>query len=247
MSKRLIKLARALQQKKHRKEEKAFLAEGEKNVVELLHSESFKVRALLFSESFYRKYPKLCDKVADKSQISESELTSASSFETNTDAIAIADLPEYPLPSIEELSKQELVLLLDQIRDPGNLGTIIRLADWYGLNSVICSPDCVDSFNPKTIAASMGSFLRIKVFYTDLKAILAQAKNCFGAFLEGENIHKTELPKNAFLVIGSESHGISEEVGKFIQRKITIPKFGNAESLNAAMATAVILDNFKRR
>ncbi len=242
-----MKLARALQQKKHRLEENAFLVEGEKSVLELMQAGKFNIRALLFSEKFYQKNSELCHKIADKSLISESELSATGSFENNSDVIAIAEIPEKTTNFSDNFHFSELVLVLDQIKDPGNFGTIIRLADWYALTQIVCSPDCVDFFNPKTIAASMGSFLRVEAIYADLASVLPQKKHSYGAFLGGKNIHTLAPEKNAFIVIGNESNGIRPETAKLIRHKITIPKFGGAESLNAAMATAVILDNFKRQ
>jgi TrmH family RNA methyltransferase len=247
MSKRLMKLARALQQKKHRVDENAFLVEGEKSALELMQSGKFNIRALLFSEKFYKKYADLCDKIADKSLISENDLSATGSFENNSDVIAIAEIPEKKTDFKGKNALSELVLVLDQIKDPGNLGTIIRLADWYALTQIICSLDCVDFFNPKTIAASMGSFLRVEAIYADLTTVLPEKKHSYGAFLGGKNIHTLSPEKNAFIVIGNESNGIRPETAKLIRHKITIPKFGGAESLNAAMATGIILDNFKRQ
>lgn len=131
--------------------------------------------------------------------------------------------------------------------DPGNFGTIIRVADWYGIKQIVCSPDCADFYNPKVIAATMGAFTRVLISHTELTQYLEkQTQPIYGAFLQGKNIHKVQLAPNAIIVMGSESHGISGPVSKFINTKITIPNFGSAESLNVAMATGIILDNFKR-
>jgi TrmH family RNA methyltransferase len=158
--------------------------------------------------------------------------------------LAVVECKNSELPAIAD---NELILVLDQVGDPGNLGTIIRVADWYGIKQIICSPDCADFYNPKVIAATMGSFARVKISHTNLIEYLSQqTKPVYGAFLEGKNIHKSKLSDSAFIVMGSESHGISQAVGKYITDKITIPAFGQAESLNVAMATGIILDNFKR-
>jgi TrmH family RNA methyltransferase len=172
------------------------------------------------------------------------ELKKAGTLLSNNSVIAIVHTYEMDLPII---ASNETILVLDQIKDPGNLGTIIRVADWYGIKNIICSHECADFYNPKVIAATMGSFTRVKLSVTSLPEYLSlQNVPIYGAFLGGENIHKAKLIKNSFIVMGSESHGISEDVSKYISNKITIPNFGNAESLNVAMATGIILDNFIR-
>jgi TrmH family RNA methyltransferase len=138
-------------------------------------------------------------------------------------------------------------LVLDGVSDPGNLGTIIRVADWYGFKQVILSETCADQFNPKVISATMGSFVRVHCVRTNLTEFLDEYQGpIYGAFLEGQNVHKTPFKHNGVLVMGSESHGISDEIAEFVTDKITIPAFGGAESLNVAMATGIIVDNIKR-
>ena len=154
----------------------------------------------------------------------------------------------YKIP--DPISVEPLEINIDSIKvvgDPGNLGTIIRVADWYGIKHIVCSPDCADFYNPKVIAATMGSFARVQVSHCDLSEYLSkQTAPVYGAFLNGENIHQSALSETGFIVMGSESHGISTPVAQFITNKLTIPSFGQAESLNVAMATGIILDNFKR-
>ncbi len=138
-------------------------------------------------------------------------------------------------------------MALESINDPGNLGAIIRIADWYGIEKILCSSDTVDFYNPKVIAASMGSFLRVQVQYGDLSELLKNtALPVLGAFLDGTNVHKFQFPTEGILVIGSEAHGISPALEKIVTEKITIPRTGKAESLNAAIATAIICDNWLR-
>jgi TrmH family RNA methyltransferase len=139
-------------------------------------------------------------------------------------------------------------LALDEVRDPGNLGTIIRIADWYGISKMVLSPNTADFYNPKVLQASMGSFTRIQFFYQDLSDFITTSSRIpvYGAFLEGENIHQAHLTTDGIIVMGSESHGISPHVERYVGRKITIPPFGKAESLNVAVATAIICDNFRR-
>jgi TrmH family RNA methyltransferase len=143
--------------------------------------------------------------------------------------------------------KDELVLILDRINDPGNLGTIIRIADWYGVSQIICSPDTVDCYNPKVLMATMGSFTRVSICYIDLDRYLSEIEwKIYGAYLDGENIHTKDFENFGwYLVIGSEAHGISSSLEKYITDKVTIPRFWLAESLNAGIATAVILDRIR--
>jgi TrmH family RNA methyltransferase len=154
-----------------------------------------------------------------------------------------AKIPDYP---------DENILVLDGIRDPGNLGTIVRTADWFGISEIICSDDCVDLFNPKTVQATMGSLFRVNVLYYDLPKAMQNLrryhplKPILGATLQGENVYRVILPEHAFVVMGSESHGIRPEVKKYVTKEIKIPQFGGGESLNVATAAAVLCSEFKR-
>ena len=174
---------------------------------------------------------------------SDHELQEVGSFQTNDGAIAIAKIkPVYPL----ELKSGEFGLILDDIRDPGNLGTIIRTADWYGLTKIIASEETTDLYNPKVIAATMGSFTRVQVYYTNLEKFLKGTKAVsYGTFLEGTSIYDAKFTPG-WIVIGNESLGISKAVEPFIKHRITIPRIGKAESLNAGIATAIVLDNMAR-
>lgn len=246
ISKNQLKLIHSLEQKKQRKKSGLFLVQGEKNVAELFKSD-FEIVNLFATTEYINKQSTSLTSYNLISLTIEStvdELQKAGTLKTNNSVIAIVKCKQQTLPAITD---NALILVLDQVGDPGNLGTIIRVADWYGITQIVCSPDCADLYNPKVIAASMGSFTRVQVSHTDLCAYLAQQiKPIYGAFLEGSNIHTSNLPNNAFIVMGSESHGISTAVSQFITDKITIPNFGQAESLNVAMATGIILDNFKR-
>ena len=245
ISKNQLKLIHSLELKKQRKKQGLFLVQGEKNVSELFTSD-FEIVNLFASTDYINKNAGI---LRDKQLVhltiesTAEELQKAGTLQTNNSVIAVVKCKAYDTPVIQN---NELILILDQVGDPGNLGTIIRVADWYGIKHVICSPDCADLYNPKVIAATMGSFVRVRVSHTELCDYLAvQTKPIYGAFLEGKNIHKSQLSTSAFIVMGSESHGISESVSQFITDKITIPNFGQAESLNVAMATGIILDNFK--
>ncbi|MDX5437365.1 MAG: RNA methyltransferase, partial [Pontibacter sp.] len=147
------------------------------------------------------------------------------------------------------LQPHDFVVALDDIRDPGNLGTIIRIADWYGIENVVCSETCADFYNPKVISSTMGSFTRINVHYLNLEDWLAQHHDkykIYGASLAGENLHRMQLKPEGILVLGNEANGIRPEVARQVNQLIKIPAFGKAESLNVATATAIIIDNFKR-
>lgn len=246
ISKNQLKLIHALEQKKQRKKHGLFLVQGEKNVGELFNS-AFTIKQIFATSAYINKNSALLSEkglVRVTVEATEEELKKAGTLVSNNSVLAVVECQTCAVPAIRA---NELILVLDQVGDPGNLGTIIRVADWYGIEQIVCSPDCADFYNPKVIAATMGSFARVKISQTNLTEYLRlQTQPVYGAFLEGENIHKSRLSDSAFIVMGSESHGISEPVAKFITDKITIPRFGQAESLNVAMATGIILDNFKR-
>jgi TrmH family RNA methyltransferase len=177
--------------------------------------------------------------------VDENVLLKLSSLKTNSFGLAVV---KFSSNNYYMEEKENYTLILDGIRDPGNLGTIIRICDWYGINQIVLSEDSTEIYNPKVISATMGSFKRIRFLYTDLKLFLNNNKDIpvLGACLSGENIHKMQFPKFGFLMLGNESVGIREENLNFINHKITIPRFGDAESLNVAISTGIILDNLKR-
>jgi TrmH family RNA methyltransferase len=165
-------------------------------------------------------------------------------YQSNDAALAVVQMkPNQAFTPV----KGELILALDEVRDPGNLGTIIRIADWYGIKKLIFSSHTAEFYNPKVIQSSMGSFTRVQFYYGDLIQAFQEWKlPVYGAFLEGESIHQLTNPVPGVLLLGNESQGISKEVEKWVSSKVTIPSFGNAESLNVAIATAIFCDNFKR-
>lgn len=237
------KKIKQLQQKKFRKETGKFIVEGVKNVQELLSSD-YRVEHVYATKEFATTHAKLLAAKDIRPQIVEaSELAAFGTLEHNDGALAVAIQKSAALPK----SFSGITLVLDDIRDPGNLGTMIRIADWYGVTSIVLSPSCVDWYNPKVIAATMGSFTRVAGYYTELPAFLKSVKMpIIGTFLGGASAHTFAFPKDGMLVIGSESHGISREVEKSVTDKVTIPSFGGgAESLNAAVACAVMLDRWK--
>lgn len=245
LSKARIKFIKSLQLKKYRKQEQCFTVQGEKSVLETLRS-TLQVRELYATIDFIeRQKSTLSLYKGDLIQVKESELASLGEYATNDAALAIVSIPDNTGFNV---GPEEFVIMLDDIRDPGNLGTIIRTADWYGITKIIASEETADIYNSKVIQSSMGSFTRTHVFYTNLVEFLKENKApVYGTFLNGENAHAFNYGKGGIVVVGNEANGISAEVERFITHKITIPQYGKAESLNAAIATAVILDNIRRR
>ncbi len=178
-------------------------------------------------------------------EVSEAELGKISSLNTPQEVIALVEIPDRGELQLQSLSG--FTLMLDGLQDPGNLGTIIRTADWFGISTIICSEDTVDVYNPKVVQASMGSLSRINVWYTDLLLLLPQIKQpVFGAVLNGENIYQTDFGTEGFILLGNEGNGIRPEIQQLIGRKITIPQSGKAESLNVAIAAAVFCNEISR-
>ncbi len=237
------KFIKQLQVKKYRKQEQCFVVEGAKSVQELLRSD-FEVVWLAATPPFVEANARLFQKKkVEHIAVDSDELAEVGSFQTNDGALAIARFR----PNVPPRDKTGIKLVLDDIRDPGNLGTIIRTADWYGIRDIIASEETADIYNPKVVSATMGSFCRVQVFYTSLVEYLPQQKlPVYGTFLEGHHVHHLFFPESAFVVIGNEAHGISAPVAELVSQKITIPKWGDAESLNAGVATGIILDNLRR-
>ena len=239
ISKNQLKLITSLSQKKYRQKHQLFIAEGIKVVNELLNS-SFEVEILFCADDFKTAISE--DKIT---RISEIELKKISTLKSPNKVLGIFKIPEEKL-----LENSGLILALDAINDPGNLGTIIRLCDWFGISQLVCSKDTVDCYNQKVVQASMGSLTRISIHYTDLEDYLSGTNlPTFIADMDGENVYKTVLPKEGILILGNEANGVSEEVKKQIQRKISIPRFGKTqetESLNVATAAAILISEFKR-
>lgn len=236
-----IKFIKSLQIKKYRKQEQCFLVQGAKSVQELLASD-FETVLITGTPAFLEKLRR--PGRVEMFETSEKELSALGEFQSNDAGIAVARMK--PNTSFQ-VGPGEIVLVLDDVRDPGNLGTIIRSADWYGFNRIIASPETADFYNPKVISSTMGSFTRAQIFYTDLAGVLAgTGGRVYGAFLDGKNVHDETFAGGGLVVIGNESHGIASQYEKWITDRITIPRYGNAESLNAAVAAAVICDNIRR-
>jgi len=208
-------------------------------VQELLESD-FDVLWLAGTDRFLEQNERSLNRSIEVVSASAEELCAAGSFQTNDGALALARMK----PNVAfSLTEDEFALVLDDIRDPGNLGTIIRTADWYGVEHIIASEQTADFYNPKVISATMGSFCRVKIYYTDLEPYLVAArKPIYGTFLDGTDIHRLKFNEGGMIVIGNEANGISPTIEKIVTQKITIPRYGKAESLNAAIATGIILD-----
>ena len=249
VSKALGKYVQSLHQKKYRQRHGAFLVEGGKSVLELLSSDLETEHVLVTAEFASQNHAQLPARLP-LSIATEAELTQLGTLATNTTALAVARLPEEkPLPPT--LPEAALLLALDEVRDPGNLGTLLRLADWYGLPGVVLSPGCADAYAPKTVAATMGAFARVRVWERDLAdwlPTLPPAVGIFGADLAGDNVHRLTLRPAGVLVMGSESHGLTPGVAAALTRRLHIPRgaSGGAESLNVAISAAILLDNFFR-
>lgn len=249
ISKNQIKNISALHQKKFRKEHSLFIAEGPKVVDEFLHAD-LKIAEIYGLENWVNKNLLLLKKNnCPYFIVTEAELSRISALQTPNEVLAVCQQPSYTEKKINV--KADLFLYLDGVSDPGNMGTIIRMADWFGIKQIFCSDTCADIFNPKVVQSTMGSLARID-FYTMSLADTCKLLNCkhvFGADLDGENLYAADIPKNTMLVIGSESHGISAENNKLLTKHLTIPqaKGGTTESLNAAVATSIILSEFFRQ
>lgn len=237
LSKNKLKWIRSLQQKKVREELGLFIVEGEKMVAELLATNASSIELICVTKDFEMKEQNFDVFLADDKQLEQ-----ISSLKTPNKVLAVVRQFNYKLPS-----ENEFCLALDGVQDPGNLGTILRIADWFGVEHILCSKDTVEVYNPKVVQASMGAIFRIKTHQVDLKEHLSNYKGkIYGALLEGENVYKTTLENEGILLMGNEGNGISQDLISLITDKISIPRFGKAESLNVAVATGILVSEFKR-
>ncbi|WP_264548288.1 TrmH family RNA methyltransferase [Flavobacterium sp. N2820] len=239
VSKNQIKLITSLQQKKYRKQEQLFFVEGVKGVQELLDS-NFELHELFTTKSDF-----MAIDTSKVHTITESELRKISVLTTPNSCLAV-----FRIPKAISYEQKGLIIALDDVRDPGNLGTIIRLCDWFGVKTLFCSEESVDVYNPKVVQATMGSISRVNVVYGNLEQFLTDAKlPIFGTFMDGASIYKEKLPTEGIIVMGNEANGISKPIENLVSKRIAIPRFGDlqaTESLNVATATAIILSEFKR-
>ena len=249
LSKGKLKYIHSLEMKKYRNELNAFVAEGNKLVADMLHA--FECELILAKPSWMATQGDIPTK--ELLEADDEDIRKASFLKSPQDVLAVFKRPAWSLAEADPASS--LVLALDGIQDPGNLGTIIRLADWFGIEHIVCSLDTADVFSPKTVQATMGAVAHVKVHYTDLAVYLkAQAEKqipLFGTFLDGENMYTKELSANGIIVMGNEGNGIRPEIEELIDQKLYIPSFPpereTSESLNVAIATAVICAEFRRR
>jgi TrmH family RNA methyltransferase len=254
LSRNELKYYSSLRQKKYRSEHKSFLAEGDKMVKDLLKNPGniFRIKTLLFSEKF-TQFPEGIEKEIDLIPLSDKELKRISSLSSPTNSILEIEIPEYSIPL--SVIRYGYSLFLDNIQDPGNLGTIIRTADWFGIRTIFLSSGSVDLYNPKVIQSTMGSFSRVKIQYTDPVNFIESLKKLdefqlLGAELKGEDIFKISLQKNGIIFLGNESKGLSKEVSELLDRKIKIPGQSGqsgAESLNLSVAAGIISSELFRR
>lgn len=251
LSKNQKKLIASMAQKKQRDIQKLFLAEGPKTVTDLLEAG---MQATLVAHTNDWSLPPTCSsEPLELMPITQKELDSVSHLKTPQQVLALFKQAQYPVNN--NAINNELTLVLDGIQDPGNMGTIIRLADWFGIHQIVCSTDTVDVFNPKVVQATMGAIARIKVHYTDLPAFLQQYREkcdnpIYGTYLEGKNIYENALTAPSLIVMGNEGNGIRAENASHISHKITIPNFPagtpTSESLNVGVAAAIVCAEFRR-
>lgn len=227
------KLINSLVKKKFRQKYNKFVVEGVKNIKEVLNS-SIYVEKIYSIDDTFNDFP------SKNVLITERELKKISQLVTPNTALAVCEIPQE-----KKIQKNGFIIALDDIRDPGNLGTIIRMADWFGIQQIVCSKETVDLYNPKVIQSTMGSFIRVQINYTDLEEFFETYSHpILGTFMDGENLYKTSLPENAVLLMGNEANGISEKLESFVTQRLSIPRMGKlqqTESLNVAMATSIIL------
>ncbi len=242
LSKSQIKRINSLQKKKYRTQLGLFIVEGKKSVLEFMNS-NFELVDLFITDKFNIDSNDISN--FNYQLITEIELNKISALKNPNQILAV-----FKIPNKSKIRNVDLILALDDIKDPGNLGTIIRLCDWFGIKQLVCSKETVDCYNPKVVQASMGSITRVEVIYTNLENYLEQANMpIYVSLLQGNNIYKTKLPNQAIIVMGNEANGISDAIISRATNKIHIPHFGDlhqTESLNVAMATSVILSEFRR-
>ncbi len=247
VTKNQIKRIQSLARKKGRKEEGCFIAEGDKLVEDTLAA--FECDTLLATRSWIEAHPHF--RLPQLQEVTDAEMAKVSQLTTPSQVLALYRIPQYRLDA--EVLRSELVLALDTVQDPGNLGTIVRLADWFGIRHIVCSHESADLYNPKVVQATMGALARVKVYYTSLPDFLASMnrEQVYGTFLDGTDMYKTELSGCGVIVMGNEGKGISQELEPYIGRRLYIPNYPvgapTSESLNVAIAAAITCAEFRRR
>ena len=248
LSKKIVKYIQSLTHKKLRDEENRFIAEGPKVVEELLLSKNFDCAILCASEEWLNENKDAFTKVLAENihEVDEIMLQKISHLKTANQVVAVFEKKaQQNVPNVGN----KISIMLDNIQDPGNLGTIIRIADWFGIENIICSDNCVDCYNPKVVQATMGSLGRVNIYYTSLTSFLDENKNLsvYAAALAGIPVYDLKEVTEGIILIGNEAHGIDAGLMKLATKKITIPKYGQAESLNAAVATGIILSHIRSK
>jgi TrmH family RNA methyltransferase len=253
LTKNQIMEIRSLESKKNRTISGLFIAEGKKLISELMLSDII-IETLITTEEFSNLFQSIKGNCTfEIIVVPDDEIRKISQLRTPQGSLAICKIPDYALQ--ERPAENNLVFCLEDIQDPGNLGTIVRLADWFGMKDIICSPSTADIYNPKVVQATMGAICRVRVHYTPLRPFLELQNNwqqpVFGAFLDGENIYRSSLPSHGIITLGNEGKGISDELVPLIERKITIPDFNTGrqkpDSLNVSIAASIIISEFRRR
>lgn len=244
----LRKIVASLGNARNRREEGCFVAEGTKCVIDTWHS--FKCKYLFATAAWIEQYGKELPG-AHPIVVKRADMERMSQLSTPTQVLAVYELPQTIFE--EKVLASNLVIALDRVQDPGNLGTIIRIADWFGITDIVCSPETVDVYNPKVVQATMGAISRVRVHYLDLADLIKTNPNIpvYGTFLDGRNIYETSLTPHGIVVMGNEGQGISDEIGRLIKRRLFIPSYPQerptSESLNVGMATAITVAEFRRR
>ena len=249
-----VKFIQSLKQKKFRGIHGQFVAEGSRLVLDLINS-TYHVKEVFAEQQWISGNRSVLGASGISfTLVSENEMGRISALSSPSPVLAVLNIPDTSVPPLPLL--EELILMLDGIQDPGNFGTIVRIADWFGISTIICSENMVDLYNPKVVQATMGSIARVKVFPANLSEFLQQMNGLievFGTFMAGENIFSCNLPSAGIIVIGNESFGISQEVSSYVKTRLYIPSFADKnkpsvpESLNAAVATAIVCAEFRRK
>jgi TrmH family RNA methyltransferase len=245
LSKAQISLITSLQNKKYRKQHGLFIVEGIKSVMEFISS-SYEVESIFYTDDANTKVGKISHNIKSH-ELTETEFQKISALKSPQGILALVKLPLQQKIVPSDL-KNKFSLVLDDVQDPGNLGTIIRTAEWFGIEHIICSIGTVDAYNPKVVQATMGSLARLQIHYTDLTDFIpATGLKVYGALLDGQSIYQTVLAKEGLIVMGNEGNGISDEIIALIDQAVTIPRLGQAESLNVAVATTIFCSEISRQ
>ena len=248
ITKARIKIIKSLEQRKQRNLHHLFVAEGPKLVGELLATMQPSYIAAL--PEWWKKNKNIIGHNCEADIINPEDLQKASLLRTPQQVIALFPIPQHQFN--QQIAQSELCLALDGVQDPGNMGTILRIADWFGIHHVVCSEDTVDVYNPKAVQATMGALARVKVHYTNLSEMLSQCNTpIYGTLLDGQNIYEQELGKQGFIVMGNEGKGLSQAIRNLVTQKLYIPNYPigtqTTESLNVAIATSIVCSEFRRR